>query len=56
MSLVDIGANLGHRSFREDLPAVLARARAAGVETIMVTGTSVQASRRALELATAQGL
>ncbi len=56
MSLVDIGANLAHRSFREDLPAVLARARAAGVGTVMVTGTSVQASRRALELATAEGL
>ena len=39
--LVDIGANLTHASFDDDLEAVLARARAAGVETIVVTGSSV---------------
>ena len=44
MHLADIGANLTHSSFREDLDAVLARARAAGVETIVVTGTSVEES------------
>ena len=37
MQLVDIGANLTHPAFRGDLPAVLARAREAGVETILVT-------------------
>ncbi len=56
MSLVDIGANLTHKSFRADLGAVLQRARAAGVDTILVTGTSVQASQSALELATKHGL
>lgn len=53
MQLVDIGANLTHPAFREDLPAVLARAREAGVETILVTGTSVLESHRALELSEA---
>ena len=56
MHLADIGANLSHASFREDLDAVLARARAAGVETIVVTGTSVEESRHAAALAEAHGL
>jgi len=56
MQLADIGANLTHASFREDLDAVLARARAAGVDSIVVTGTSVEESRRAAELAEAHGL
>jgi len=50
MQLADIGANLTHASFREDLDAVLARARAAGVETIVVTGTSPEETRKALAL------
>ena len=50
MQLVDIGANLTHRAFREDLPEVLARARSAGVVAIVVTGTSVEESRRAIDL------
>jgi TatD DNase family protein len=56
MQLVDVGANLTHASFRGDLEAVLARARAAGVATIVVTGTSVEESRRAAALAEAHGL
>ena len=47
--MIDIGANLTHASFQADLPAVLERARAAGVSMI-VTGTSVEESRRALAL------
>ena len=47
MRLVDIGANLTHSSFREDLDAVLGRARQAGVETIIVTGTTVEETRQA---------
>jgi TatD DNase family protein len=47
--MIDIGANLTHASFQGDLPEVLARARAAGVSMI-VTGTSVEESRRALAL------
>jgi TatD DNase family protein len=56
MPLVDIGANLTHASFREDLDAVLERARAHGVAQIVVTGTSVEESRRAAALAEAHGL
>ncbi len=53
MRLVDIGANLTHPSFRDDLPQVLERARAAGVANIVVTGTSVTESEQALRLAEA---
>ncbi len=49
MQLIDIGANLTHSAFRDDLPEVLARARAAGVRCI-VTGTTVEESKKALEL------
>ena len=51
MTLVDIGANLTHPAFREDLDEVLARAREAGVRTIVVTGTTVGESEKALALA-----
>jgi TatD DNase family protein len=54
--LVDIGANLTHASFREDLAAVLERARAGGVAQIVVTGTSVEESRIAASLAEQHGL
>src|SRR5436853_559999 len=47
MALVDIGANLTHPSFHDDLDAVVARARAAGVGTIVVTGTTALESRHA---------
>jgi TatD DNase family protein len=50
MQLVDIGANLGHAAFRDDLQEVLARARQAGVIQCIVTGTSIEESRKALEL------
>jgi TatD DNase family protein len=56
MQLTDIGANLTHEAFRGDLGEVLARAREAGVERIIVTGTSVEESRRALQLAEEKGL
>lgn len=49
--LIDIGVNLTHRSFANDRPAVLARALAAGVRTLILTGTSVVHSREALALA-----
>jgi TatD DNase family protein len=51
MRLVDIGANLTHAAFRDDVQQVIARARAAGVERILVTGTTVAESREALALA-----
>ena len=53
MDLIDIGANLGHESFEHDLDTVLARARAAGVNRMVVTGASRAGSARALELARA---
>jgi len=53
MELIDIGANLGHESFAHDFDAVLARARAAGVTRMVVTGASREGSRRALEIARA---
>ena len=52
--LVDIGANLGHESFGPDRAAVIARAQAAGVAQILVTGASRDGSRDALEIASAQ--
>ncbi len=49
--LVDIGANLGHAQFGHDREAVMARALAAGVRRILVTGTSVESTREAVALA-----
>ena len=51
MQLVDIGANLTHASFQADAAEVIARARQAGVARIIVTGTTVEESRAAIELA-----
>ena len=48
--MIDIGANLTHSAFRDDLDAVLSRAHQAGVETIIVTGTTVEESRLASTL------
>jgi TatD DNase family protein len=49
--LVDIGANLTHDSFDHDRREALARAAAAGVARIVVTGTSVTSSVQASALA-----
>lgn len=49
--MIDIGANLTHSSFADDLEAVVARARSAGVHTLVVTGTTVAESRTAAEIA-----
>lgn len=51
MSLVDTGANLTNKAFHSDIDGVLKRARAAGVDTIVVTGTSVPGSVAAADLA-----
>ena len=53
MQLVDIGANLTHAAFQPDLHQVLERARASGVEAMIVTGTSAEDARQALALADA---
>ncbi len=51
MTFIDIGANLAHDSFDADRDAVLARARAAGVHKIVVTGSDVDSARQAVALA-----
>jgi len=51
MELIDIGVNLAHRRFDADRAQVLARARAAGVTRLVITGTSVAASQAAAALA-----
>jgi TatD DNase family protein len=48
--LIDIGANLAHDSFDADREAMLARAAAAGVEAIVITGSSLDSSRQAIAL------
>lgn len=50
MQLIDIGANLTHDSFDRDRPDVLARARAAGVCHMIVTGADAASSAQALQL------
>jgi len=50
VQLIDIGANLTHPAFHADLPETLARAGAAGIAQIVVTGTSVEESTAALAL------
>lgn len=48
--LIDIGANLAHDSFDRDRAAVLERARQAGVAAMIVTGSSLEDSARAVAL------
>ena len=47
----DIGVNLTDKQFRDDQDEVLERARSAGVNWQLLTGTNVDESRQALELA-----
>jgi TatD DNase family protein len=49
--LVDTHCHLDFEPYREDLPAVLSRARKAGVSQIMIPGLNVSSSRRAAALA-----
>jgi TatD DNase family protein len=51
--LIDIGINLAHDSYDADRDAVIARARAAGVEQMIVTGSSLASSAQAIGLAAA---
>ncbi len=48
--LVDIGVNLAHDSFDSDRPQVIERAHAAGVTHLIVTGSTLDSTRRAIEL------
>jgi len=50
-SLVDIGLNLAHDSFDADREAVVAAAVEAGVQRMVVTGSSLDSSQRAIEMA-----
>ena len=45
MELIDVGVNLTHDSFDADREEVIAAAAHAGVNRMIVTGTTVQASR-----------
>ncbi len=49
--LIDVGANLTHGSFSNDLAEVIGRAAAAGVTRLIVTGTSIAGSTAAIDLA-----
>ena len=49
-SLIDIGANLSHSSFRHDLDTVLQQARMAGVAHIILTGTDLESIQLSSEL------
>lgn len=49
--LIDTHAHLDYEDFAADFASVLQRAREAGVERIVTIGTSVESSRRAVELA-----
>ncbi len=52
MQLIDIGVNLTHASFAPEREALLARARAAGVVQMVITGTSLADSEQALQSST----
>jgi TatD DNase family protein len=49
--LIDIGINLAHDSYDVDRDAVIARAQAAGVVQMIITGSSVASTARAIALA-----
>jgi len=53
MNLVDIGANLTHESFADDLDEVLSSAAAVGVNKIILTGTDLASTEAALTMAEA---
>ncbi len=50
LKFIDIGANLTHESFTEDLPQVLEQAQAQGVVSQIITGASLAGSEQAIAL------
>ena len=48
--MIDIGVNLTNKRFDKDRVELIARAKSAGVEQLLITGTSVDESRKALAL------
>ena len=53
MNLIDIGANLTHKSFEHDFQQVVDDARSAGLKHIILTGTDLATSEAASRFATA---
>jgi TatD DNase family protein len=53
-AIIDIGVNLTHRQFASDRDAVVERAIAAGVTTMILTGTSEANSRESQKVAAAR--
>lgn len=51
LTLIDIGLNLGHDSYDADRDAVISRAQKAGVVQMIVTGATLEGSRKAIDLA-----
>ena len=49
--IIDIGVNLAHRSFRADRKQVIERAFAAGVRSMIITGTNVAGSQEGVQIA-----
>jgi TatD DNase family protein len=56
VQLIDIGINLTHKSFAADRDAVIARAHAAGVVQMLITGSNAESTRAAVALAKAHPL
>lgn len=56
LRLVDSHAHIGEEAFDEDRAGMMARARAAGVEHVVVIGYDLDSSRRAIELASDAGM
>lgn len=54
--MIDIGANLLNPAFDADRQEVLRRARAAGVDGVVLTGTSVASSRAGADFASRRGV
>ena len=48
--MIDIGVNLSNQRFAKDIEEALDRAQQAGVEKLILTGTSIEESRAVLEL------
>src|SRR5256886_12063836 len=55
-ALIGIGVNLAHGSYDADRDAVIARAQAAGVVQMLITGSTLASTQRALALARAHPL
>ena len=51
MALVDTHCHLNHESFRNEIEQALERARAAGIERLLVVGYNIASSREAVALA-----